>query len=54
MDVPYSAKVKTPPLGGGLQTLGHYGTRVRCQSKAPQRGAYIWHSTVTLALHGVI
>jgi hypothetical protein len=21
-----------PPLRGGLQTFGHYGTRVRCQS----------------------
>jgi hypothetical protein len=25
-------------LKGGLQTFGHYGTRVRCQKLAPQRG----------------
>jgi hypothetical protein len=35
--VPYSAKVKTP-LRGGLQTFGHYGTRVRRKNLAPQRG----------------
>ena len=26
--IPYSAKVKTPLNGEGLQTFGHYGTRV--------------------------
>ena len=37
-DIPYSAKVKTP-LKGWSSNFGHYGTRVRCQKLAPQRGA---------------
>jgi hypothetical protein len=38
MIVPYSAKVKTPLNGEGLQTFGHYGTRVSCQELAPRGG----------------
>jgi hypothetical protein len=35
-----------PPLRGGLQTFGHYGTRVRCQNLAPRGG-------LNLVLHGI-
>jgi hypothetical protein len=44
--IPYSAKVKTPLNREGLQTFGHYGTRVSCQELAPRGG-------LTLALHGI-
>ena len=37
--IPYSAKVKTLPVKGeGLQTFGHYGTRVSCQELALRGG----------------
>ena len=35
-NIPYSAKVKTPPSRGWSS---NFGTRVSCQKLAPQRGA---------------